>query len=82
VTARVTTTITTATNWSLGDSGSAARYLAATTDLTAGTVKAGVAAAHYWNATAAKVRITTTGTPGAGKIRVAVHYRVVSAPTS
>lgn len=91
VVARVTTTITTATNWALGDATTAERFLTATTDLTAGTTKTG------WNhrqgsvstdatgpvqASAAKLRVTTTGTPGAGAIRVSVFYRVLVPPTS
>lgn len=80
----VTTTITTATNWAVGVSGTAAKFLAATTDLTAGTEKVG--AAHWsgtvaiFNASAAKVRITCTGSnPGAGKVRVTVFNIVVEA---
>lgn len=91
VVARVTTTITTATNWALGDATTAARFLAATTDLTAGTTKIGMAhrqggistdAAGPVQTAAAKLRVTTTGTPGAGKIRVTTFYRQFVAPTS
>lgn len=31
---------------------------------------------------AAKVRVTTTGTPGAGAIRITVFYLSLTAPTS
>lgn len=91
VTARVTTTITTATDWALGDATTAARFLTAVATLTAGTTavglnhqKGGVAtdAAGPTQTAAAKVRITTTGTPGAGKVRVSVFYRTFIAPTS
>lgn len=82
--AYVTTTITTATNWAVGVSGTAAKFLAATTDLTAGTEKVG--AAHWagtvaiFNAAAGKVRITCTGSnPGAGKVRVTVFNIVIEA---
>lgn len=78
----VTTTITTSTNWAVGVSGTAAKFLAATTDLTAGTKKVG--AAHWagtvamFNAADAKVRITVTGAnAGAGKVRVTVFNLVV-----
>jgi hypothetical protein len=33
-------------------------------------------------ASAAKVRVTTTGTPGAGQIRITVHYLLLGAPAS
>ncbi len=91
VTARITTTITTATDWKLGDATTAARFTAANATLVAGTTtvglnhqKGGVAtdAAGPTQAAAAKVRVTTTGTPGAGKIRVTVFYRKFIAPTS
>lgn len=78
----VTTTVTTSTNWAVGVSGTAAKFLAATTDLTAGTTKVG--AAHWagtvaiFNSADAKVRITVTGAnAGAGKIRVSVPQIVI-----
>lgn len=90
VTAYVTTTITTATDWKLGDGSTADRFTDANATLVAGTTGYGV---NHWNpakaagytpyqASASKVRITTTGTPGAGKIRVTVHYIQFTAPTS
>lgn len=91
VVARVTAGITVATNWALGDATTAARFLAATTDLTATTTKIGLAHRQGGISTdatgpvqiaAAKLRITTTGTPGAGKVRVAVFYRQLVAPTA
>ena len=91
VVARVTEGISVATNWALGDSAVAARFLTATTDLTLGTQKVGlnhmkgaVAAdnAGPTQATAAKLRITTTGTPTAGKVRVTVFYSTFVAPAS
>jgi hypothetical protein len=91
VVARVTTTITTATNWALGDSAQSARFLTATTDLTSGTTKVGlnhadptVASSNLGpvQSSAAPVRVTTTGTPGAGAIRITVFYRQFVAPTS
>lgn len=91
VVARVTTTITTATDWKLGDPTTAGRFTAANSTLTAGTTDIGIL---HWSgavstlatgpsqAAAAKLRITTTGTPGAGKVRVTVFYLTLTAPTS
>lgn len=88
---RVTTTITTATNWSVGDPTTAARFSAANSTLTSGTTSVGLdhmsgavttLAAGPSQAAAAKVRITTTGTPGAGVIRITVFYMQFTAPTS
>jgi hypothetical protein len=88
VVCRITTTITTATNWSVGDATTAARFSASNSTLTSGTTSVGLeqhggsgAAGAKQNA-AAKVRITTTGTPGAGAIRITVFYWQFTAPTS
>lgn len=91
VVARVTTTITTATDWKLGDPTSATRFAAANSTMTAGATSIGIL--HWGGAVstdalgphqpaAAKVRVTTTGTPGAGAIRITVFYRTFVAPTS
>lgn len=92
VTARVTTLITTTTNWAVGDTTTSARFSSANATLAAGTTSVGLN--HYKGAvstdaagptqtSAAKVRITCTGAnPGAGKIRVVVFYRTFVAPTS
>lgn len=90
VVARVTATIATATDWKLGDAAQTARFLAATTDLTLGTTKVGLAHRHPdvvaalgpVQATAAKLRITTTGVPSAGKVRVTVFYSQFISPAS
>ena len=88
VVARVTTTITTATDWKLGDAATAGRFSPANHDLTAGTAQVGTVQADQSGApgprqiSAAKLRITTTGTPGAGVIRVTVFYRQFVPPTS
>lgn len=93
VVARVTTTITTATDWKLGDSAQAARFTAAQSgaQLTAGATVVGllhrdptVASSNLGpvQSSAAAVRVTTTGTPGAGRIRVTVFYSAFTAPTS
>jgi len=83
VVARITAAITVTTNWALGDAGSAARYLAATTNLTIGTTKVGAAAGFYFQAAAAKLRVTcTVANPGAGRIRLTVFYLELVPPTS
>ncbi len=91
VVCRVTTTITTATDWAIGDGTTATRFCAANATLTAGTtevclnhMKGGVAtdAAGPTQAAAAKLRITTTGTPGAGVVRCEVFYNQFTVPTS
>jgi len=88
VVARVTTTITTATGWKLGDATTPGRFTAANSTLTAGTTDVGLVhvdqagAAGPRQTTAAKVRVTTTGTPGAGVIRVTVFYRQFTPPAS
>jgi hypothetical protein len=84
----ITTTITTATDWALGDATTTARFAAANSTLTAGTTSVGLqhvdqtGAAGPKQTSAAKLRITTTGTPGAGVIRVTVYYRKFVPPTS
>lgn len=90
VMAYVTTTITTATDWKLGDASTADRFTAANSTLTAGTTDYSVTlwdhskAAGYtpWQVSAAKLRVTTTGTPGAGKIRLVSMGFTFTAPTS
>jgi hypothetical protein len=90
VNCRVTTTITTATDWALGDATVAARFAAANATMTAGATSVGIAQWNTANAnnagpvqgSAAKLRITTTGTPGAGAVRCSVFYRTPVAPTS
>lgn len=92
VTAYVTETINLATNWALGDGTTTARFLVATTDLTAGTTKVGMSgmfgvvsttATGPTQAAAASLRITTTGTQNTtGKVRVCVHGFVFTPPAS
>lgn len=88
VVARVTTTITVATNWKLGDATIAGRFTAADSVMTANETQVGlvhidqVGTSGPRQTAAAKVRVTTTGTPGAGAIRITVFYRQFIAPTS
>jgi len=94
VVARVTTSIVTTTAWELGDASTAARFSGSQTSgqLTAGAtliagpfaVGTGLASATTgaWQASAAHMRITQTGTPSAGAIRITVFYHQFAAPTS
>ena len=88
----ITTTITTATNWAVGDPTTSARFSAANATKTAGTNQVGITqwsgaittlAAGPSQASAAKVRITCTGSnPGAGAIAIQVVSLAFTAPTS
>lgn len=90
VTARTTTTITTAVNFTVGDATTAARFVGTNTGVAAGSTVVGLAhrqpdvaaTAGPVQETAAKVRITCDTTPGAGKIRLTVYYRLYVAPTT
>lgn len=86
---RVTTTITTATDWVVSVTGGNAFNIigsgaGASTSLTAGNTVIWVPNAHadQYNGAATTITITTTGTPGAGAIRCAVHSRTFTPPTS
>lgn len=92
VEAVVTTAITTATAFGLGDPTTATRFTAAAAAAAAaGTRIVGIdmnngnittTAAGPTQAAAAKVRVTANGTPGAGAVRITVFYRQFTAPTS
>lgn len=88
---RVTTAITTAVNFTLGDSATAARFQATNTNVDAGDTgigwehrDGGVSsdAAGPVQRAAAALRITTNANPGAGAVRVQVWYRQFVAPTA
>lgn len=88
---RVTTTITTATDWGISDPTTPLRFSAVSATMTAGTTIVGLkhvfgvvstTATGPTQAAAAKLRITTTGTPGAGAVRCSVFARVATAPAS
>ena len=79
---RITTTITTATSFTIGDSGSATRYCGTQSTLTAGTTGNCVAAGFYYNSGALGVLITPNMNPGAGAIRLMVTYLTLIPPTS
>lgn len=88
----VTTLITTAVSWGLGDPTTAARFTATNAGaVTLGTRLTGLAhwqggistdAAGPVQTSAAKVRITVNANPAAGAVRVVVFYHQVTAPTS
>jgi hypothetical protein len=79
---RVTTTITTATSFTIGDSGSATRYCGTQSTLTAGTTGVCLAAGYYLNTGALAVKITPSTSPGAGAIRLIVYYHTWTPPQS
>ena len=85
---RITTTITTAASFTLGDATSAARFCDTQSTLTAGTTGICFAQADQTGAdgprqsSAAKIKITPNTTPGAGAIRLVVFYHTWAAPTS
>lgn len=85
---RITTTITTATNFTIGDATTAARFCGTQSTLTAGTTGICFAQADQSGApgprqtSAAAVRVTTDVNPGAGAIRLIVYSHTWSAPTS
>lgn len=91
VVVRVVTAITVATDWKVGDAATPARFAPANAVMGAGTVGIGLQhqqgsvatdAAGPVQLAAAPVRITTTGIPGAGQVRVTVFYRTFVAPQS
>jgi hypothetical protein len=93
VVARVTQAITLATDWSLGDSAQPNRFTIAQTGSQLGLGGTAVGLNHKDPTVASqalgpvqlndgRVRVTTTGTPGQGKLRVTVFYRNFVAPQS
>lgn len=80
----VVTVIPTATSFTVGDSGSAARFSTAAVSVAEGSTDPGTKAGAYYNASAASVRITPNGTPGSatGKVRVTIFYFLSTPPTS
>ena len=94
VSARITVGITTASNWSVGDSNEAARFIASQSGAPALALAYTVVGLDAMaggstttnlgptQAAAAKVRVTTDVGVGAGKIRVCVMGLTFAAPTS
>jgi hypothetical protein len=79
---RITTTITTAASFTIGDGGSATRYCGTQSTLTAGTTGLCSAAGYYLNASAGAIVVTPNTSPGAGAIRLIVYYHTWAPPTS
>lgn len=84
VAVRVTTVIPTATNFTVGDSGSAARFSTAAVSSAANSTDPGTKAGAYYNASALSVRITPDVQPAdnTGRVRVVIYYYTVTPPTS
>lgn len=84
VSVRVTTVIPTATTFTVGDSGSAARFSTAAVAVAAGSTDPGTKAGAYYNASALAIRITPNGTPAAntGRVRVTITYLASTPPSS
>ena len=87
VPAYTVTTITSGgatTGYTVGDAGSGTRYSTATVGLAAGTNDPGTKAGAYYNATAAKVRLTATGGNfgNGGTVRLTSYYYTIKPPTS
>lgn len=84
VSVRVTTVIPTAATFTVGDSGSAARFSTAAVSTAATSTDAGTKAGAYYNASALSVRITPNLTPAnnTGRVRVTIYYYTVTPPTS
>lgn len=90
VTARVTTTVATATSWQLGDATIAGRFTAAQSgaQLTSGATVVGMVHVDLTGTSgprqtaASTLRVTTVGTPSAGAIRITSYYRTYTPATS
>jgi hypothetical protein len=85
VSVRTTVVIPTATSYTVGDSGSSARFNTANVGVAANSTDAGTKAGAYYNAGALSVRLTMVGgAPAAntGRVRVTIYYYTVTPPTS
>lgn len=81
---RVTVVIPTAATFTVGDSGSAARFSTAAVSSAANSTDKGTKAGAYYNASALEVRITPNAQPAdaTGRVRVTIHYIAVTPATS
>ncbi len=84
VTVRVVTVIPTAATFTVGDSGSAARFSTAAVAVAAGSTDPGTKAGAYYNASALSIRLTPDVQPvgTTGQVRVVIYYYTVTPPTS
>jgi hypothetical protein len=81
---RVTTSITTATTVGFGTAQSGTAFSGAWAGMTAGDtgVGGGMVADITTQASTFAIRVTTSGTPGAGAIRIVAYFRGIRPPTS
>lgn len=84
VSVRVTAAVTCTSTFTVGDSGSAARFSTAAVSKALASTDQGTKAGCYYNATATSVRITPDTTPSdnTGRVRVTIHYIAITPPTS
>lgn len=84
VSVRVTVVIPTAATFTVGDSGSAARFSTTAVSAAATSTDPGTKAGAYYNASALSVRITPNATPASntGRVRTTIYYYTVTPPTS
>lgn len=84
VSVRVTVALPVTTNFTVGDAGSAARFSTAAVSKAVNSTDPGTKAGNYYNASATAVRITPDSTPSdtTGRVRVTIHYFLITPPTS
>jgi len=90
VTYRITTTITTSVSFTIGDASTVDRFCTTQSVMTAGTTGLCFRQHHALFSgdtastqdAAAKIRVILNANPGAGVIRLQVHYRTFTPPTS
>lgn len=69
-------------SYSIGDPTTGTRFASGVTGLASGSTKVGLGAPASAQVSAAKIRITASATPSAGQVRVTVHYRTFTPPSS
>lgn len=81
---RVTTAVTCTSTFTVGDSGSAARFSTAAVSKAVNSTDPGTKAGAYYNATAEGIIITPDTTPSdaTGRVRVTIHYILITPSTS
>lgn len=84
VSVRVTTVIPTCATFTVGDSGSAARFSTTTVSCAANSTDVGTKSGAYYNASALSIRITPNASPAAntGRVRTTIYYYTITPPTS
>jgi hypothetical protein len=79
---RVTTSITTAASFTVGQTGSASQFCSTQSILTLGATGVCIPSAYAVQSSAAAVAVTFNTTPGAGALRLIVYYHTFVPPTS